>query len=504
MFSSKKNFLFVHTINYVVCNESNNISYYTPENRKEFDLTVETALLKNQKVKIIGQKHTANQGLCFHKGTSVISTKYLKDMEYDSKTKIVKIDSGVTYGELGDYLNSNNRALDIVYPGFTGISIAGALGTGAHGSSMKNVSTLADQVVALDVIYLKDGKVINKTISAKDKFFNAWLSNLGSLGAISRIHLKTVDQYVLHTKVSLIEEEVIVNDKELSFLKDCDFAQFVWMPGLREIPKVNKNVLSFCGIKKPVESGKSYTGSISFVDFEMDAKLYEFSKSIIQFSSCQPTLSCTFSNQRYYSLIGEGMSPRAPLFDGKNHTLETEGLSWKMMASELSSQGIDFPQLDFAIGIDASNISPLVSRLNKIRKEWREKSKLRLCVPFSGFFFRFGKADKKTPLSPMSDSPESNDLRVVVDFVVYNPLEFSLEDRKKYHEPWIYIANDIVNKFSGKPHLAKNTTEVIKNSRKNWSKDISYLKEAHEYYDSNRSFTNQFSENLLYNTEYGH
>ena len=49
----------------------------------------------------------------------------------------------------------------------------------------------------------------------------------------------------------------------------------------------------------------------------------------------------------------------------------------------------------------------------------------------------------------MSDSPEGNDLRVVVDFVVYNPLEFSLEDRKKYHEPWIYIANDIVNKSSG-------------------------------------------------------
>ena len=71
-------------------------------------------------------------------------------------------------------------------------------------------------------------------------------------------------------------------------MKDCDFAQFVWMPGLREIPKVNKNVLSFCGIKKPVESGKSYTGSISFVDFEMDAKLYEFQKAL--FSSVPVSL----------------------------------------------------------------------------------------------------------------------------------------------------------------------------------------------------------------------
>ena len=137
---------------------------------------------------------------------------------------------------------------------------------GAHGSSVKNVSTLADIVQSLDVIYEKNGQSIEERISPSSPYFKAWLSNLGSLGVVKHVYLKTMDQYVLESRVRLHkEEDIYTQDGIDKILNDCDFAQMVWLPGLRTIPAVERNVISFCGKKARYDESKKYAGRISLL-----------------------------------------------------------------------------------------------------------------------------------------------------------------------------------------------------------------------------------------------
>ena len=147
---------------------------------------------------------------------------------------------------LQKYLHTKNRALDIVFPGFDGISIGGALATGVHGSSLKNVSTLAEQVLSIDVIYEKDGKAYEENLKPSSPYFNAWLSNMGSLGIIKHVYLKTVAQYILESEIKIYSEEIIYDNKGFnSIVESCDFAQMVWFPGLRTLPSVKDNLIVF-------------------------------------------------------------------------------------------------------------------------------------------------------------------------------------------------------------------------------------------------------------------
>ena len=63
----------------------------------------------------------------------------------------------------------------------------------------------------------------------------------------------------------------------------------------------------------------------------------------------------------------------------------------------------------------------------------------------------------KTPLSPMSGDNTSSSLRVVVDFVVYNPMEFNEKEKQEYFKPWNYLSSLIVDEFQGRVHLAKHS-----------------------------------------------
>ena len=489
----------IRSYNYLTICKAQSDQIYYPSKTQELSKIVADSIAREKKIKIVAKMHTANDGLCPDNGAVVISMEHLNKAYYDEKTKIVKVEAGMTYGELASYLHSKKRALDIVFPGFTGISIGGALAVGAHGSSVKNVSTLADIVQSLDVIYEKNGQSIEERISPSSPYFNAWLSNLGSLGVVKHVYLKTMDQYVLESRVRLHkEEDIYTQDGIDKILNDCDFAQMVWLPGLRTIPAVERNVISFCGKKARYDESKKYAGRISFVDYEVSDQLFEMSKAMISHGACDSILSCTFEKQRYQSLVGSDSFSRRPYHDGKNHSLEATGLSWKMMASHLSHQGIDFPQVDYAIGIDLDKLPSFVSRFGKIRDSWDQNSKVRMCIPFSGFFFRFGKTDIKTPLSPMSGDNSSSSLRVVVDFVVYNPMEFNEKEKQEYFKPWNYLSSLIVDEFQGRVHLAKNTPEQILKAKKHYVGGIDILKKARLHYAPKDLFSNEFYRNLTH------
>jgi xylitol oxidase len=108
------------------------------------------------------------------------------------------VDAGITYGQLGPYLDSKGFALHNL-ASLPHISVAGACSTATHGSGEKN-GNLATAVSALEIVTAA-GDVVKLSRKADGEVFRGAVVGLGALGAITRITLDiqptyTVRQYV--------------------------------------------------------------------------------------------------------------------------------------------------------------------------------------------------------------------------------------------------------------------------------------------------------------------
>lgn len=121
----------------------------------------------------------------------------MKDMNrviaLDAAKRTVTVEAGITYGQLCPVLHEQGFALHNL-ASLPHISIAGACATGTHGSGVRN-GNLATAVVGLEVV-TADGSVLNFT-PEKDpgEFFGA-VVNLGALGVVTKVTLRTEASYV--------------------------------------------------------------------------------------------------------------------------------------------------------------------------------------------------------------------------------------------------------------------------------------------------------------------
>lgn len=156
----------------IYCNASSLIIY--PSDISEVQSIVATAIETNATVKAIGSRHSLTDVIC-NQGIPIS----LRNISY----KVVNDDGTVTVGagtelkDLLDFLQQRNLTLIHVpafaksfaqIPGYIlqmnefgkqfvncdtgGITVGGAIGTGAHGSTLLHPTSISDQVVSLTVV----------------------------------------------------------------------------------------------------------------------------------------------------------------------------------------------------------------------------------------------------------------------------------------------------------------------------------------------------------------
>lgn len=162
------------------CNPSDYMRY--PTNSDDVVAIVNEAISRGVKVKAFGARHSQTDIICTE-GIPVDMTG-LKYFEMDSDNVHATFGSGTTLEEAGELLKQRGRALRVT-PAFGPITLGGAIGTGAHGSSIKYNSSLSEQVVKMTVV---DGLGKKLVISDTDEL-NAFKTHLGLLGmrSISRL-----------------------------------------------------------------------------------------------------------------------------------------------------------------------------------------------------------------------------------------------------------------------------------------------------------------------------
>ena len=104
------------------------------------------------------------------------------------------VEAGVTYGQLGPYLDSKGFALHNL-ASLPHISVAGACSTATHGSGEKN-GNLASAVSALEMITAA-GEIVKLSRKSDGEAFQAAVVGLGALGVITRITLDIQPTYMV-------------------------------------------------------------------------------------------------------------------------------------------------------------------------------------------------------------------------------------------------------------------------------------------------------------------
>lgn len=126
-------------------------------------------------MKTFGERHSQTDIICTE--GIPISNRKIRYFRMNEDGVTSTFGSGVNLRDATEYLRKHGRALRTT-PAFGNITLGGAIGTGAHGSSIKYNASISSQVVGLTIV---DGRGQVRNIFDKEDL-RAFRLNLGLLG----------------------------------------------------------------------------------------------------------------------------------------------------------------------------------------------------------------------------------------------------------------------------------------------------------------------------------
>ncbi|MDZ7718846.1 MAG: FAD-binding protein [Balneolaceae bacterium] len=189
-----------------------------------------------EKLRILGTRH------CFNTVADSTENQISFDrmnhfMELNEKAQTVTISAGITYGELGPFLDKRGYALHNL-ASLPHISVVGACATATHGSGINNgnLATAVQEIEFIDA----DGELHSLSRESDGDKFNGAVVALGSLGVVTQLTLDVQPTYqmrqfvYLDLPVSELEnnfEEIMSAGYSVSLFTDyqSDMVNQVWI-----------------------------------------------------------------------------------------------------------------------------------------------------------------------------------------------------------------------------------------------------------------------------------
>lgn len=151
----------------------------------------------HSKLKVLGTRHCFN-GIADSDQNFISLREMDQVVALDPKARLVTVEAGVTYGQLGPYLHEKGFALHNL-ASLPHISVVGACATATHGSGVKN-GNLATAVAAMEMI-TGTGEVVKLSREKDGKTFPGAVVHLGALGVVTRITLDVQPTFLMRQDV---------------------------------------------------------------------------------------------------------------------------------------------------------------------------------------------------------------------------------------------------------------------------------------------------------------
>ncbi|XP_021946992.1 probable L-gulonolactone oxidase 1 [Folsomia candida] len=461
-----------------ICTPSS--EFKTPQSILELQTILLTARLFNQKVKPLGSRHSATDIICTD-GIPISMEAF--DSAKMNSDGTATVGAGMTMGAAVEFLQARGRTL-IVVPQFRGITIGGALGTGAHGSSLKYPTALSDQITALTVI---DGNGVLRVIRGPD--LNHFRVHLGLLGVILDATFQTVPAYKLTVNIVPQPDSILDDGSLLQMARDNDYFVAQWWPHKNE-------VLTTIGNMVPMSTpGNAFQNLYPASPIGVTSFLSQLTDFVHGMRNLPGGLAMEeYSELTFYQqVVG-----RIPYYTEDNSTLvmPATGLGWMLTSSicDQAPNGCSWHNGNNSLYFDEEEIGCDIAEFPGIIRTLRGILKDNMAAfTFTGLVMRFQKASQATLY--MASGRDT----VAVEFIYPQRLD-RVNNPAMNVATYQAIVQALVFKHGGRPHWGKNgqawaKSAIIKSQYPKSNRD--QFINAMRQYDTLGLLRNKFAGRLL-------
>ncbi|GLJ52427.1 hypothetical protein SUGI_1115210 [Cryptomeria japonica] len=203
-----------------------------PTTEAELVAAVAEAVKNKQKINVLGPwAHSTTKLACVGEGGLVVSTRdYASTRRVDVRARTITVDAGVVLRDLIDEAASNGLAFP-TSTSWDGVSMAGSVSTGAHGSSLAGKgSAIYEYVVGMRLVVAAtadQGFARVVELGDSDEDLMAARLSLGTLGVISQITFALEPMFKRSVSLRL-EDDLGLEDRIEGFLRGYEFGIVYW------------------------------------------------------------------------------------------------------------------------------------------------------------------------------------------------------------------------------------------------------------------------------------
>lgn len=480
-----------------------------PTTEEELRSAVAFANRNKLKVKVVSKfSHTIPKLACPSSSSSsqysdydsslLISTsKYDSHIEIDSVNSAVTADAGVGLRELIDKVEEAGLSLAAA-PYWEGVSVAGLISTGAHGSSWWGKGgAVHDHVIGLSLVVPASesegyAKVIQ--VGAQDPLLNAAKVSLGVLGVISKVKFSLERGFKRSitynfTSDSLIENEFMVHGKKY------EFGDIAWYPSKHTaVYRYDSRV--------PMDAPGD--GINDFLGFQVNEILISQSvraseKAVESAKNVNGKCTLAATTLGYKKLIANGLKNNGIIFTGypvvgRQGKMQTSGSCLYSPTIRIDSSCAWDPRIKGLFFYESTAIFSVTKFGDFIRdvKKLRDIKPENFCGVdlYNGILIRYIKASQ----AYLGQSEDS----IVIDFNYYRADDASTP--RLNQDVMEEIEQMALFKYGARPHWAKNRKLAFMNVQSkypNYSKFIAEKKKL----DPKNMFSSEWSDEILYGKE---
>ncbi|RDA91158.1 hypothetical protein CP533_4823 [Ophiocordyceps camponoti-saundersi (nom. inval.)] len=206
--------------------------YIQPESVAEVEKAVRLAQKCGRRIVTTGSCHSPSNLTCTSSWMLNLD-RLSRVLSLDAETGIVVVEAGIRLHALSDVLAAHGLAM----PNLGSIdqqSIAGALATGTHGSSLRH-GLVSEAVIGLRLTLAGGGgRTESCSADSKPDLFRAALLSLGALGVVCEVSLQTVPAFDLSWRQTIDAETRLLRSWEAGRLwSQAEFVRVWWFPYTR-------------------------------------------------------------------------------------------------------------------------------------------------------------------------------------------------------------------------------------------------------------------------------
>ena len=199
--------------------------YLQPESIAEIRLIVDLARQCKKQIVVVGSGHSPSDLTCT-RSWMVNLDNFSAVVSEDKEAQTITVEAGIRLHRMITELEARGLAMPNL-GSITEQSIAGAIATSTHGSTLKH-GLLSESVVALTLM-LANGKLVDCSKDKNPELFCAALVSLGALGIITHVTFKASPAFRVRW-----EQEVVTLPRFLknydSVWEESEFVRCWWFP----------------------------------------------------------------------------------------------------------------------------------------------------------------------------------------------------------------------------------------------------------------------------------